>query len=98
MVTVPPRLYLRTHSPGTQEVLVMSPGHDRPSQSRHLSLVIDCDTCVARRTSACSDCVVTFLVRDEPDEAVIIDFQEARALRTLGAGGLVPKLRHRADL
>jgi hypothetical protein len=56
--------------------------------------VIDCDVCVARDTPACTDCVVTFLCSREPDEAVVIDVAEARALRLLGDAGLVPRLRH----
>ncbi len=67
-----------------------------PQGRRRLSLVIDCDTCVARHTAACDDCVMTHLVRDE-SEAVVIDLAEVRALRLLGDGGLVPKLRHQAD-
>ena len=46
-------------------------------------------------TDACADCVVTFLCDREPDEAVIIDVVEARALRLLERGGLAPSLRHR---
>jgi len=63
---------------------------------RHLSLVIDCDTCIARYTDACDDCVMSFLVRDTAD-AVVIDLSEARALKALGDGGLVPHLKHQAD-
>ncbi len=60
-------------------------------------LTIDCDTCIMRRTDACRDCVVTFLVEhDRTDSgAVVIDVAEQRALRLLAAGGLVPELRHR---
>ena len=58
-------------------------------------LVIDCDDCVMQHTDACDDCVVTFLCSREPDEAVVIDVEEVRALRALSAGGLVPTLRHR---
>ncbi|NOX28476.1 MAG: hypothetical protein GXP35_00260 [Actinobacteria bacterium] len=55
---------------------------------------MDCDVCVACATAVCNSCVVTHLVRDEPDSAVIIDLAEARALKALGDGGLVPRLRH----
>jgi hypothetical protein len=58
-------------------------------------LRIDCDDCVAQGTPACTDCVVTYLCRD-PGDAVIIDVEEARALRMLARGGLVPELRHEA--
>jgi len=56
---------------------------------------ISCDECVMEGTSACSDCVVTFLCDREADDAVIIDVVEARALRLLQEGGLAPALRHR---
>ena len=46
-------------------------------------------------TSACADCVVTFLCDREPDDAVILDVVEARALRLLQEAGLAPGLRHR---
>jgi hypothetical protein len=56
--------------------------------------IIDCDECIARRTNARDDCVVTFLCSREPHEAVVIDVAELRALRMLGNAGLVPRLRH----
>jgi hypothetical protein len=46
-------------------------------------------------SSACADCVVTFIVNREPGDAVVVDGDEERALRVLGDGGLVPRLRHR---
>ena len=57
-------------------------------------LTIDCDRCVMQHTSACDDCVVTFICNREPDEAVIIDVAEERAVRMLIRSGLVPELRH----
>jgi hypothetical protein len=56
--------------------------------------IIDCETCTMRDTAACDDCVVTFICRREPDEAVIIDVAEERAVRMLIRSGLVPALRH----
>jgi hypothetical protein len=58
------------------------------------TLTIDCDGCSMRATAACDDCVVTFICSREPDEAVIIDVAEARAVRMLIRSGLVPELRH----
>jgi hypothetical protein len=58
-------------------------------------MYISCSECVMEGTSACDDCVVTFLCEREPDEAVVIDVVEARALRLLERGGLAPSLRHR---
>jgi hypothetical protein len=57
-------------------------------------LTIDCDGCSMRNTTACDDCVVTFICNREPHEAVIIDVAEERAVRMLIRSGLVPELRH----
>jgi len=57
------------------------------------SLTIDCDCCRLQGTSACKDCVVSFLMEREPDDAVDIDADEARAMRLLEQAGLVPSLR-----
>ena len=57
-------------------------------------LTIDCDDCCMQGTSACHDCVVTFICGREPDDAVIIDAEEERAVRLLAQAGLVPDLRH----
>jgi len=54
---------------------------------------ISCGDCVMQRTSACDDCVVTFICGREPDEAVVFDVAEARAVRLLGEVGLLPPLR-----
>lgn len=57
-------------------------------------LTIDCDACVMQGTDVCADCVVSLICSSEPDEAVVIDVAEIRALRMLGEAGLVPRLRH----
>lgn len=57
-------------------------------------LHISCDECVMEGTSACADCVVTFLCEREPGDAIVIDVAEVRALRLLEQGGLAPGLRH----
>lgn len=59
------------------------------------NIVIDCGTCVMRRTSACGDCMVTALLDHRPDDAVVFDLAEYRAVRLLADAGLVPSLRHR---
>lgn len=58
-------------------------------------VTIDCDHCTMQGTDACADCVVTFLCSRDPDEAVVVELDELRALRMLGDVGLVPQLRHR---
>ena len=56
-------------------------------------LTISCDDCAMRDTAACDDCVVTFLCEREPDEAVVIDVEEARAMRLLEEAGLTSSIR-----
>ena len=55
---------------------------------------IDCGDCVMAGTNACDDCVVSFVVNREPGEALVIDVEEARAVRLFAGAGLVPGLRH----
>jgi hypothetical protein len=57
-------------------------------------LRIDCDECVMQHTDACDDCLVSFICSRQPDEAVVVDVAEVRALRLLSHAGLVPGLRH----
>ncbi len=57
-------------------------------------LTIDCGDCVIASTSACDDCIVSFIVGREPGDAVVFDVDEERAMRSLSEGGLVPHLRH----
>jgi hypothetical protein len=56
-------------------------------------LTIECDRCSLQGTEACRDCVVTFLLDREPEDAVVIDAEEERAMRLLERAGLVPSLR-----
>jgi hypothetical protein len=55
-------------------------------------MVIDCNECAMQGTDQCGDCVVTFILREE-GQPVVVDAEEARALRALGTSGLVPLLR-----
>lgn len=57
-------------------------------------LTIDCAECAHQHTSTCDDCVVTFLVDRQPEDAVVVDADEARAVRLLERAGLVPGIRH----
>lgn len=58
------------------------------------TVTISCDTCIMRSSTHCSDCVVTFMC-ERDGGAVVLDLAELRAVRLLGAAGLVPTLRHR---
>ncbi len=57
------------------------------------TITIDCDQCTLQHTSACDDCLVSFLLERDPADAVVIDAAEARAVRLLERAGLVPNLR-----
>ena len=57
------------------------------------AITIECEGCSGRQLKACDDCVVSFILGREPDDAIIIDADEARAVRLLGDAGLVPPLR-----
>jgi hypothetical protein len=63
------------------------------ANTEHEDLVIDCDRCVLQDTDACDDCIVSFVLGREADDAIVIDAEEARAMRMLERAGLVPTLR-----
>jgi hypothetical protein len=77
-------------------------GHHDHSRSRQGVISISCDECTMQCTSACADCVVTFLVSDEheqaraPDDAesIVLDRDQARVVQLFGAAGMVPRLRY----
>jgi hypothetical protein len=58
------------------------------------ALTIDCADCAHQHTSVCDDCVVSFIVGRDSDDAVVIDADEARTVRLLEQAGLVPGSRH----
>lgn len=43
----------------------------------------------------CADCVVSFVLGRQPEDALVVDAAEARAVRLLSGVGLVPEFRHR---
>jgi hypothetical protein len=55
-----------------------------------VAVTIDCGDCVLQHTNACKGCLVSFVLDREPGDAVVIDLEEARALRLLNRAGLVP--------
>ena len=67
--------------------------HDGPAMSG-ATISICCDDCVLQRTEACGDCLVSFILERDADDAVVIDAAEARAVKLLARAGLVPSLRH----
>ena len=55
------------------------------------ALVMSCDECALDRTTACADCVVSFVLDHEPGDAIIIDTAEEPGGRLLAGGGLIPR-------
>ena len=53
-------------------------------------MLIDCDSCRMRSTSACDECVVSVLFGSTPVE---LDDDECQALDNLADAGLCPPLR-----
>ncbi len=45
-------------------------------------------------TSACDDCLVSYICDRQPHEAVVITIDELRSMRSLTEAGLVPSLKH----
>jgi len=58
------------------------------------TISIDCADCTLQGTDACDDCLVSFVLGRDPDDAVVIDAEEARAVRSLSRVGLLPAIRH----
>ena len=58
------------------------------------AFVVDCADCQHQHTSVCDDCVVSFIVDRLPEDAVVVDADQARAVRLLEQAGLVPAMRH----
>lgn len=65
-----------------------------PSVTDSGAFTIDCADCAHRNTAVCDDCIVSFIVDREPDDALVVDADEARAVRLLEQAGLVPGVRH----
>jgi hypothetical protein len=65
-----------------------------PSTGVAEAFTIDCAECAHRHTTVCDDCVVSFIVDRHPDDAIVVDADEARAVRLLEQAGLVPGVRH----
>ena len=54
-------------------------------------MIIDCDECQMRETSACYDCIVPLIL--QTSSHVEVDTEEMIALDNLAAEGLLPPLR-----
>jgi hypothetical protein len=65
--------------------------------SNGIEVSISCSDCVRRGTPDCSDCLVSFIVGETPDELVMTS-QDSKIVELFNAQGLLPRLRfHPAD-
>jgi len=91
-------------TPGDRTMSLTSVPVALPSTKQRLgavppaSFTIDCGDCTHQHTSVCDDCVVSFIVDRQPDDAVVVDVEEARAVRLPAQAGLVPGVRHSRDV
>ena len=59
-----------------------------------IELSISCTDCVRRFTPDCEDCLVTFVLGDEPEELTLSP-QLADAAGLLTSHGMIPRLKFR---
>jgi hypothetical protein len=64
--------------------------------TQEIELSISCHDCVRRGTPDCSDCLVTFVLGDTPDE-LAMTAREADVVELFTAEGLLPTLKYRAS-
>ena len=88
-VVVPLSLRRPAPAPGRRDMSSVGDGDG--------SFTIDCADCAHRDTPVCDDCVVSFIVGRSPEDALVVDADEARAVRLLERAGLVPGVRHQAS-
>ena len=57
-------------------------------------LSVDCESCPLLETTACEDCLVTFICDRDPRAAVVISLNEWRSMKSMTKAGLLPELRN----
>ncbi|HVB51069.1 MAG TPA: hypothetical protein VND89_04940 [Acidimicrobiales bacterium] len=63
--------------------------------TKEIELSISCHECVRRATPDCSDCLVTFILGDTPEE-LVMTAEEADVIHLFTSEGLVPTLKYRS--
>ena len=61
--------------------------------ANEIELSISCSDCVRRGTPDCADCLVSFVLGEEPD-ALVLSEQDAQVVQLFTAQGLVPTLKY----
>ncbi len=57
-------------------------------------ITASCSDCSMANSEHCPDCLITFICGREPDDALVIEAAEERAVRMLARAGLIPSLKH----
>lgn len=70
--------------------------HQEKDRTGEVAVTISCDDCELRASRSCAGCLVSFVLDREPGDAVILDAEEARAVRVLQRAGLVAPSRFRS--
>lgn len=60
--------------------------------AKEIEVSISCHGCVRRGTPDCSDCLVTFVLGDTPEE-LVMSKREAEIIELFTAEGLLPTLK-----
>lgn len=64
-------------------------------------VTIDCDGCALRHSTACADCLVTFVLQADDElsglDPLELDADQERVVQLFAKAGLVPRLRHLAS-
>lgn len=76
----------------------MNPVPRRPAPDDAEPINIDCGDCALQASHSCDDCLVSFVISRDPDDAVVIDVDEARAIRALEDVGLLPPVRFSGEV
>ncbi len=63
--------------------------------AREIELSISCHGCVRRGTPDCADCLVSYVLGDEP-ETLELTSEAAKVVELFVNEGLVPRLRYQA--
>ncbi len=84
--------------PFTPVPVSLSRGRSRLGDDQPAGFTIDCADCMHQHTSVCDECVVSFIVGRQPEDAIVVDVEEARAVRLLEQAGLVPGVRHAREV
>ena len=60
--------------------------------THEIELSISCHDCVRRGTPDCADCLVSFVLGEEPDELVMTS-RDADVVQLFTAQGMIPRLK-----